>query len=108
GFGDTNGHGSHTASTAAGNAWTANFKGRNIRISGVAPHANIVAYDICYTNIATGQGLCPNVSAVAAIDQAIADGVDVINYSIGGGANPWGEAVSLAFLNAADAGIFIA
>ncbi|MGH8082390.1 MAG: S8 family serine peptidase, partial [Lysobacter sp.] len=108
GFGDTNGHGSHTASTAAGNAWTANFKGRDIRISGVAPHANIIAYDICYTNIATGQGSCPNTSAVAAVDQAIADGVDVINYSIGGGASPWGESVSLAFLNASDAGIFIA
>ncbi|MEH6417799.1 S8 family serine peptidase [Pseudomonas sp. CGJS7] len=108
GFGDTNSHGSHTASTTAGNAWTANFKGRDIRISGVAPHANIIAYDICYTNIATNQGSCPNTSAVAAIDQAIADGVDVINYSIGGGGSPWGEAVSLAFLNASDAGIFIA
>ncbi|MGJ7903283.1 S8 family serine peptidase [Lysobacter sp. 1R34A] len=108
GFGDTNSHGSHTASTAAGNAWTANFKGRDIRISGVAPHANIIAYDICYTIIATNQGQCPNTSAVAAVDQAIADGVDVINYSIGGGASPWGEAVSLAFLNAADAGIYIA
>ena len=42
------------------------------------PRANIVAFDICYTNTATGQGLCPNVSAVAAIDQAIADGVGVM------------------------------
>lgn len=108
GFGDTNGHGSHTASTAAGNAWTANFKGRDIRISGVAPHANIIAYDICYTDILTGGGFCPNTSAVAAVDQAIADGVDVINYSIGGGEQPWGESVSLAFLNASDAGIYIA
>ena len=108
GFGDTNSHGSHTASTAAGNAWTANYRGRDIRISGVAPHANIIAYDICYTIAATNQGQCPNTSAVAAVDQAIADGVDVINYSIGGGASPWGEAVSLAFLNASDAGVFIA
>ncbi|MBX9402504.1 S8 family serine peptidase [Lysobacter sp. BMK333-48F3] len=108
GFGDTNGHGSHTASTAAGNAWDANYKGRTVRISGVAPHANIIAYDVCYTRISTGQGLCPNTSAVAAVDQAIADGVDVINYSIGGGSQPWGEAVSLAFLNASDAGIYVA
>ncbi|MEI2429140.1 S8 family serine peptidase [Lysobacter yananisis] len=107
GFGDTNGHGSHTASTSAGNAWTANYKGRDIRISGVAPHANIVAYDICYTD-AAGQGWCPDSAALAAIDQAVVDGVDVINYSIGGGGEPWGEAVSLAFLNASDAGIFIA
>nr|WP_167285111.1 S8 family serine peptidase [Lysobacter alkalisoli] len=109
GFGDTDGHGSHTASTAAGNHRDVVFRGVPTHISGVAPRANIVAFDICYHNIPTGQGLCPNVSAVAAINQAIADGVvDVINYSIGGGASPWTEAVSLAFLNASDAGIYIA
>ncbi|WP_407351363.1 S8 family serine peptidase [Luteimonas sp. R10] len=109
GFGDSNGHGSHVASTAAGNRRDVDFRGNARRISGVAPRANIVAFDICYTNTATGQGLCPNVSAVAAIDRAIADGVvDVINYSIGGGSQPWGEAVSLAFLGAVDAGIYVA
>ena len=109
GFGDTNSHGSHVASTAAGNRRDVDFRGNPRRISGVAPRANIVAFDICYTNVATGQGLCPNVSAVAAIEQAVADGiVDVINYSIGGGAQPWSEAVSLAFLGATDAGIYVA
>lgn len=109
GFGDTNGHGTHVASTVAGNRRDALYRGNTRRISGVAPRGNLVAYDICYTNIATGQGLCPNVSAVAAVNQAIADGVvDVLNYSIGGGAQPWTEVVSLAFLNATDAGIYIA
>lgn len=109
GFGDTNGHGSHVASTVAGNRRDALFRGNTRRISGVAPRGNIIAYDICYTNTATGQGLCPNNSAVAAVNQAIADGiVDVLNYSVGGGAQPWTEAVSLAFLNATDAGIFVA
>ncbi len=108
GFGDTNSHGSHTASTAAGNLRTGQFRGREVTFSGVAPRANIVAYDVCYTSIADGRGLCPNTSAAAAVDQAIADGVDVINYSIGGGAQPWSEAVSLAFLNAADAGVYVA
>lgn len=109
GFGDTNGHGSHTASTAAGNARTALFKGSSVRISGVAPRANIIAYDICYTNTTTSQGLCPNTSSAAAVNQAIADGiVDVINFSIGGGSSPWSEAVSQAFLNATDAGIYVA
>ena len=109
GFGDSNGHGSHVASTAAGNRRDVDVLGNTRRISGVAPRANIVAFDICYTNTATGQGLCPNVSAVAAVNQAIADGVvDVINYSIGGGASPWSEAVSQAFLNAVEAGIYIA
>lgn len=109
GFNDTNGHGSHTAGTAAGNRRDAPYKGQTVRISGVAPRANIIAYDACYTNTATGQGLCPNTATVASINQAVADGVvDVINYSIGGGASPWTEATSLAFLNATDAGIYVA
>ncbi len=46
---------------------------------------------------------------VAAIDAAVADGVDVINYSIGGGASdPWTDTDSLAFLDARDAGVFVA
>lgn len=108
GFGDTNGHGSHVASIVAGNVRTATFRGREVHLSGVAPRANIVAYDVCYTRISDSKGLCPNTSAADAVDQAIADGVvDAINYSIGGGSNPWSESVSLAFLNATDAGIYV-
>lgn len=109
GFGDTNGHGSHTASTVAGNRRDVNVLTTTRRISGVAPRANIIAYDVCYTNTATGQGLCPNVSSAAAVNQAIADGiVDALNFSIGGGTSPWTDSVSLAFLNATDAGIYVA
>lgn len=109
GFGDTNGHGSHTASTVAGNRRDVNILTATRRISGVAPRANIIAYDVCYTNTGTGQGLCPNVSSVAAVNQAIADGiVDALNFSIGGGTSPWTDSVSLAFLNATDAGIYVA
>ena len=43
----------------------------------------------------------------AAIDQAVEDGVDVINYSIGGGPGLPG-ADDVAFLFAADAGVFVA
>src|SRR5688572_30229505 len=74
GFGDTNGHGSHTASTVAGNRRDVNVLTLTRRISGVAPRANIIAYDVCYTNTATGQGLCPNVSSAAAVNQAIVNG----------------------------------
>jgi len=109
GFGDTNSHGSHTASTAAGNRRDAAYKGATLRMSGVAPHANIIAYDVCYTNLSTGGGSCPNTSSVRAVNQAVADGVvNVINFSIGGGADPWGDAVSQAFLNASEAGIYVA
>lgn len=109
GFGDTNGHGSHTASTVAGNNRDVVVSGVTRRISGVAPRANVIAYDVCYTNTSTGQGLCPTVSSAAAVNQAIADGVvDAINFSIGGGSSPWAETVSLAFLSATDAGIYVA
>ncbi len=107
GFGDTNGHGTHTASTAGGNRRDVSFRGNTIRISGVAPRANVIAYDVCYTNTATGQGLCPNSSTAAAIDQATADNVDAINYSIGGGTTPWSDAVSIAFRNAVNAGTYV-
>jgi len=108
GFGDTNSHGSHTASTAAGNPRDVVYAGVSRRISGVAPRANIIAYDVCYTNTATGGGRCPQISSVAAIDQIVAGGiVDVINFSIAGGNEPWGEAVSLAFLGAVEAGVYV-
>ena len=101
---DTDGHGSHTASTVAGNKLTiANFNGvPNVTISGVAPRAQIIAYDVC-----DEQG-CATTASVAAVQQAILDEVDVINYSISGGRNPYNDPVELAFLEAFDAGIFVA
>lgn len=107
GFEDENGHGSHTASTAAGNKRQAQIYGYDVTIQGVAPRANLVIYDACYTNSA-GNGLCGNDATLASINQAVADGVvDVINYSISGGAQPWAEAASLAFLAAHNAGIYV-
>ena len=97
---DDNGHGSHTASTAGGNVLL------SPEISGVAPHANVITYDTCYTSTATGQGLCPFTATSAAVDQAILDGVDVTNYSISGGTNPWDGDIDTFFLGAVAAGIF--
>lgn len=108
GAADQDRHGSHTASIAGGNRRDAVFNGRTLRISGVAPRANLVAYDTCYYNLVTGKAACASQANLAAINQAVADGVDVINYSISGGKNPWGDATSLAFLNAVDAGIYVA
>lgn len=106
---DNNGHGTHVAGTAAGNQVNASYEGISTVVSGVAPHANLVVYDACYTAIDSGRGLCPNDATTAAVEQAVADGVvDVINYSISGGNSPWLETQSLAFLNAVDAGIYIA
>ena len=101
---DTDGHGSHTASTVAGNTLTvADFNGvSNVTISGVAPRAQIIAYDVC-----DEQG-CAATASAAAVQQAIEDDVDVINYSISGGRDPYNDPVELAFLEAFNAGIFVA
>lgn len=99
---DDDGHGSHTASTTAGNTWDAPFGGGTFRISGVAPHANIVAFKVCV-------GTCPSSAVTQAANQAVADGIiDVMNFSISGGSSPWTDANSVAFLGVHNAGIFIA
>ncbi|MBI4527698.1 MAG: S8 family serine peptidase [Deltaproteobacteria bacterium] len=104
---DEEGHGSHTSSTAAGNAGvSAEILGMSLgKVSGIAPRARISMYKACWTSpIEDG---CFASDLVAAIDQAVADGVDVINYSIGGAASLTGPD-DLAFLFAADAGVFVA
>jgi subtilisin family serine protease len=110
---DNNGHGSHTATTAAGNAnVAAEFNGTPLGIlSGVAPRAHLAVYKVCFTVMSganAGSGSCYTSDSAAAIEQAILDGVDVINFSIGGGENPYSDAVSLAFLDAYAAGVFVA
>lgn len=100
---DDDGHGTHTASTAAGNHGVeASIYGVSRgTISGIAPRAHVVAYKGLGNLGGFGSDLA------AAIDQAVEDGVDVINYSIGGGASLIG-ADDIAFLFAADAGVFVA
>jgi subtilisin family serine protease len=102
---DDSGHGTHTASTAAGNAGVqAQILGRNVGdgpISGIAPDAHIVAYKGLGNLGGFGSDLA------LAIDMAVADGVDVINYSIGGGSSAV-TADEIAFLFAADAGVHVA
>jgi len=100
---DAEGHGTHTTTTAAGSAVAhAPLMGVDRGpISGVAPGASVIQYRVCLA-----QG-CFNSDSVAAIGQAINDGVDVINYSIGGGANPYSDPVELAFLDAYAAGISV-
>ncbi|MGB4595258.1 MAG: Ig-like domain-containing protein [Anaerolineaceae bacterium] len=102
---DSEGHGSHTASTVAGNVVEVVDQGVTTTISGVAPHAQIIAFDVCVPE--EPNGACFSDATVMAVDDAIASGVDVINYSISGGANPYGDPVELAFLAATEAGIFV-
>ncbi|WZZ21636.1 hypothetical protein YC2023_123023 [Brassica napus] len=77
---DTEGHGTHTASTAAGNAVadTSFFGIGNGTARGGVPASRIAAYKVC---IPTG---CSSEALLSAFDDAIADGVDLITISIGG------------------------
>ncbi|MBC7441424.1 MAG: S8 family serine peptidase [Ramlibacter sp.] len=111
---DGDGHGSHTGSTAVGNQGVAATVGGIDfgSISGVAPAAKIAAYKVCWSGpdpaVQDDDG-CATSDLLSAIDQATADGVDVINFSIGGGAaETTVSATDLAFLGAASAGIFVA
>jgi len=99
---DANGHGTHTASTAAGDADVdATIFGIDRgRVSGIAPRARVIAYKAC------GELGCIESDMAAAVDQAVADGVDVINMSLGGGSTLLGP-TEVAFLGAADAGVFV-
>ncbi len=121
---DYHGHGSHVAATVAGNVLydlplsvpelspesDGVIISENIfpEISGVAPRANIISYQVCQPTSDVVRG-CPGEALVAAIEDAIADGVDVINFSIGGqDSHPWSDAVEMAFLGAREAGILVA
>ena len=107
---DYNGHGSHTASTAGGNhavpvTGPASFYGT---INGIAPRARIAAYKALWSTESADTAGGSTADLVAAIDQAVADGVDVINYSISGTATNFRDPVEIAFLYAAQAGVFVA
>ena len=104
---DYDGHGSHTSSTSGGNVvndvvvtTAAGFVTPPFDISGVAPHANVISY----------LGCCTLSGLTAAINQAIADEVDAINYSIGSDSPSalWSDFDAVGFLNARAAGIFVA
>lgn len=110
---DADGHGTHTLSTAGGNEnVTAMIEGSPFIISGVAPRARVAAYKVCYVpQNAAGvpqQGSCFNGDSVAAAEAAVRDGVDVINFSVGGSRTTFNDAVSIAFANASFAGVFVA
>lgn len=105
---DADGHGTHTAATAAGNdGVNAVIDGRDFgEVSGMAPEAYIAAYKVCWDG-KTGGG-CYSSDSAAAIDAAIRDGVDVLNFSISGTSSNYLDPVELAFMSAANAGIFVA
>ncbi len=106
---DADGHGTHTSTTSGGNE-AVSTAGSAVAalgpISGIAPRARIATYKVCWGR--GGSGGCYNADSVAAIEQAVLDGVDVINFSISGTNSNLVNPVETAFRHAAAAGVFIA
>ncbi len=105
---DTNGHGSHTAGTAVGNHGVAmEIQGNTMGSgSGMAPAAHVAVYKALWQT-EDGRGSGTSSGLVQAIDDAVADGVDVINYSVSGSSEYVVTADELAFMAAAEAGVFV-
>lgn len=100
---DSEGHGTHTATTAAGSyvASASIFGVERGPVSGIAPGASVIAYR------ALGPGGGYTSDLLAAVQQSILDGVDVLNYSISGSGSVYTDAVELAFLDAYAAGVAV-
>lgn len=104
-------HGVHTASTAVGNVVTdAEYLGAALpTMSGVAPGAWAMSYRVFYNSV-TGDGAFYTAEGIAAIEDAVADGADVINNSWGGGPGSIGgpgDPLDTALRNAVQAGVFV-
>lgn len=100
---DEDGHGTHTASTAAGNF----VKGANVfgnaqgTAVGVAPLAHLAIYKVCSPS-------CSESDILAAMDVAIDDGVDILSLSLGGPSMPFHlDNIALGAYSAMEKGIFV-
>ncbi|KAA8539843.1 hypothetical protein F0562_026535 [Nyssa sinensis] len=101
---DQDGHGTHTASTVAGSP----VRGANLlgyaygTARGMAPGARIAAYKVCWL------GGCFSSDILSAIDRAVADGVNVLSISLGGGVSSYyRDSLSIAAFGAMEMGVFI-
>ncbi|KAJ0667864.1 putative cucumisin [Helianthus annuus] len=105
---DADGHGTHTASTAAGRyVFKASMSGYAAGIAkGVAPKARLAVYKVCWKNSG-----CFDSDILAAFDAAVNDGVDVISISIGGGdgiSSPYYlDPIAIGAYGAVSRGVFV-
>ena len=104
-------HGTHTASTSAGNCvdnvstsamtWA--------RMCGVAPKAYVMSYRVFYPSV-NGNTSSYTAEMVAALEDMVTDGADVVQNSWGEGPISEGGAfdpVDTALINASKAGVFV-
>src|SRR5690606_28803804 len=100
------GHGTHTAATAAGNRVRASVFGTALdRVEGIAPRARVAVYKACWLRPGDLRASCNTSDLANAIDAAVADGVDIINYSVGSSIVPVTAPDDVALMNPAKAGV---
>ncbi|GLU22523.1 hypothetical protein SLE2022_385920 [Rubroshorea leprosula] len=101
---DSDGHGTHTASIAAGRyVFPASTLGYAQGVAaGMAPKARLAAYKVCWNSG------CYDSDILAAFDAAVADGVDIISLSVGGVVVPYHlDSIAIGAFGATDRGIFV-
>lgn len=105
---DTDGHGTHTLSTAAGRLVPgANLFGYgNGTAKGGAPAAHAAAYKVCWRPVNGSE--CFDADIIAAFDAAIHDGVHVLSVSLGGSpADYFRDGLAIGSFHAARHGVTV-
>jgi len=106
---DVDGHGTHTATTAAGNRVKATIFGTFLgRVEGIAPRARVSVYKACWLRPGATRASCNTSDLANAIDMAVSDGVHIINYSVGNSFLTVTGADDIALVAAAKAGVLTA
>ncbi|HSD69669.1 MAG TPA: S8 family serine peptidase, partial [Woeseiaceae bacterium] len=103
---DADGHGTHTATTAAGNKVKSSIFGTFLgNVEGMAPRARIAVYKACWVRPGETKASCNTSDLALAIDAAVADGVDIINYSVGSSLTTVTAPDDVALMAATKAGV---
>ncbi|XP_009112378.2 subtilisin-like protease SBT1.7 [Brassica rapa] len=100
---DDDGHGTHTASTAAGSVVEgANLLGfANGTARGMAYRARVAVYKVCW------KPTCFGSDVLAGIDKAIEDNVNVLSISLGRRRRDYNNEIAIGAFSAMERGIFV-